>query len=848
MTLPFENDNMKLIKHLSKSSLKANKKRNIAAVLAIVLTTMMFASLFTIGTNIISALRTQNIRTMGSDGHAAVKYIDDTIYNELKSDSSIKEISYGMVIADKIGNPELDRRQIEAWYMDDTGLKFANCTPTEGSIPIAENEVLMDTKTLDDLGLPHEIGTQVSLEFYRKGNEYQENFILSGYYESDPLLNIGRIFVSEKYRQAHSSELINTYTVDGSLAGTVSSYVMFKDTFDLPGKLDSLITKHGYQWSENIQNPETMNVIEASISPAYQSNGIVDDPIMLLSFVVAIAFLVFTGYLLIYNIFQISVIQEVHFYGQLKALGTTKRQLKHFIVKQAASLSLVGIPVGIVLGYFFGCVLAPMVLTGLEVSSDIKAENHASPIIFIGAIIFSAITVWISTYKPGKAAANVSPMEALRFNDVSGNAKKERNSTNGGKIYRMAWSNLWRNRKRTILSVVSMVLGLVLFNTVFIFSQSLDVNKYIAGKLNSDFLVGNSNYFSMQYYWKDAGIQDELLMGLEMQNGFEAGGRIYYARPYDGDMNRLEGFSVQSSNPSNYSIHTDGYPRADVYGIEPFISSNLKVLEGELNLENFETGNYIVQGILDDEPATEFQIGDKIKLNYYNEKTNAYETKEYTLLAKVKADYSNTSRATTGITFYLPKDEYLSTVQNQSIMSYAFNSTDDSEQQFENILISFGEQTGELQFESKMQLAEEFAGMTKSLTIVGMALSLLIGFIGVVNYANSLITSIIVRKRELSMLQSIGMSGKQLKLLLVLEGLYYVIGTVIGTLVLSVIISFVIMQPIINSLTWFQFNFTLIPLLAAYPVLVVLAITIPLITYFAMAKESIVERLRTELS
>ncbi len=181
-------------------------------------------------------------------------------------------------------------------------------------------------------------------------------------------------------------------------------------------------------------------------------------------------------------------------------------------------------------------------------------------------------------------------------------------------------------------------------------------------------------------------------------------------------------------------------------------------------------------------------------------------------------------------------------------MSYAFNSTDDSEQQFENILISFGEQTGELQFESKMQLAEEFAGMTKSLTIVGMALSLLIGFIGVVNYANSLITSIIVRKRELSMLQSIGMSGKQLKLLLVLEGLYYAIGTIIGTLVLSVIISFVIMQPIINSLTWFQFNFTLIPLLAAYPVLVVLAITIPLITYLAMAKESIVERLRTELS
>lgn len=161
----------------------------------------------------------------------------------------------------------------------------------------------------------------------------------------------------KKYKQAHSSELINTYTTDGSLAGTVSNYVMFKNAFDLSGKLDSLITEHGYQWSENIQNPKATNIIEASISPAYQSNGIVDDPIMLLSFSVAIAFLVFTGYLLIYNIFQISVIQEIHFYGQLKALGTTRRQLMHYISIQATSLSLVGIPMGILLGYLFGGVL-----------------------------------------------------------------------------------------------------------------------------------------------------------------------------------------------------------------------------------------------------------------------------------------------------------------------------------------------------------------------------------------------------------------------------------------------------------------------------------------------------------
>ena len=90
------------------------------------------------------------------------------------------------------------------------------------------------------------------------------------------------------------------------------------------------------------------------------------------------------------------------------------------------------------------------------------------------------------------------------------------------------------------------------------------------------------------------------------------------------------------------------------------------------------------------------------------------------------------------------------------------------------------------------------------------------------------------------MLQSIGMSGQQLKLLLVLEGLYYVIGTVIGTLILSIIISFGIMRPIINSLTWFQFDFTIVPLLVAYPILLMLAIIIPLATipYYGKRKHS----------
>ena len=81
------------------------------------------------------------------------------------------------------------------------------------------------------------------------------------------------------------------------------------------------------------------------------------------------------------------------------------------------------------------------------------------------------------------------------------------------------------------------------------------------------FFVADNNYFSVQYYWKESGTQDELLKALESQNGFEDGGRIYYVRSFDNDLNYLESFSVDATETS-YSTYTDGKPRADVCRIE----------------------------------------------------------------------------------------------------------------------------------------------------------------------------------------------------------------------------------------------------------------------------------------
>ena len=94
------------------------------------------------------------------------------------------------------------------------------------------------------------------------------------------------------------------------------------------------------------------------------------------------------------------------------------------------------------------------------------------------------------------------------------------------------------------------------------------------------------------------------------------------------------------------------------------------------------------------------------------------------------------------------------------------------------------------------------------------------------------------------MLQSVGMTGRQLKTMLVWEGLLYGIGT-IGLAVLLSVVAGPQLGTAMNSMFWFfSYRFTLLPILAVLPVFLLLGVTLPLGVYHFVAKSTIVERLR----
>ena len=97
----------------------------------------------------------------------------------------------------------------------------------------------------------------------------------------------------------------------------------------------------------------------------------------------------FTGYLIIYNVFQISVTNDIRFYGLLKTIGTTGRQIKALLRQQALLLSCIGIPIGLVLGWMVGGLLAPMVIQRLD---GVVSTVSVHPLIFVGSALFALFT------------------------------------------------------------------------------------------------------------------------------------------------------------------------------------------------------------------------------------------------------------------------------------------------------------------------------------------------------------------------------------------------------------------------------------------------------------------------
>lgn len=150
----------------------------------------------------------------------------------------------------------------------------------------------------------------------------------------------------------------------------------------------------------------------------------------------------------------------------------------------------------------------------------------------------------------------------------------------------------------------------------------------------------------------------------------------------------------------------------------------------------------------------------------------------------------------------------------------------------------------ELSFTSKSTIVEEFDSMRNMLLVVGGMLSFILAFIGILNFVNTMVTSILSRRQEFAMVEAVGMTGRQLLWMLVTEGGLYALFTLILSLTAGLLLNVTVIRNMGNVYFFFSWNLTVLPIAVCIPFILAVVAAVPFLCYRNMKKESVVERIR----
>lgn len=849
--------NRRVLRRIADKTRKAGKGRNIIAVIAIALTTVLFTTVFTVGGSMVKKQQEATMRQVGGSAHAGYKYLTREEYDIVKKDKKLKEVSYRIAVGDAV-NEKLVKLRTEVGYYEELDAKFSFCYPEEGHMPEEEDELVTSDLVLKKLGIPCKLGEKVPLTIDTGKKTYEKTFVLCGYFKGDRIAQSQIALVSSEYAGEIAPTPVTTAmgkALDASeYAGRIMADFNFFTSFRLSRQVEELTRRCGF--------PEDVDV---GINWAYMGDIDMETVMLVASLLLLI---LVSGYLIIYNIFYINVYQDIRYYGLLKTVGTTGRQLRRIVRRQAYMLSLYGIPAGLLIGAAVGKLVLPIIMDELVFSGTTDTKIVLNSGIFAGAAVFSFVTVFLSSIRPCRTASRVSAVEAVRYTEGQ-NEKPGRRSTKKTKRVRpreMAFQNIKRNRKKVVVVVLSLSLALVLLNSIYSFVNGFDMDKFVSNLVVSDFSVADATLDNFSVAYESVvtdGVTKEFLEELDRQEGIEEIGNIYmkqidptftdeaYAlfeeRIFENQdtQKTLEYLAGSEGMDLIEELREGRYIDGKVYGIGEMVMEKLENPEGDLDWEKFSGGDYVIVtrfSTVEEKGIDFFRPGEKVTVA-----NDEGETREYEVLAVADMPYSCGIKhfGMFDCNYILPEKEYLELMGEQRPMRAIFNTAPEYEDKIETWLSDYCENVNpELLYESKASVVAQFDGHKKMYSTVGGLLVLILAMIGILNFVNTMMTSVLSRKQEFAMMEAVGMTGRQLKEMLCFEGGYYALLTSICAVLLSGILNVTAVRAIGEGYIFFTWRFTILPVVVCIPVLFAAAVLVPAVCYRNICRESVVERLR----
>lgn len=812
---------MRSYKEITYRYLKGQRNRTLLTILGIILSVALVSAIGTIIVSARGALITEAIRENGAH-HAIFMGIDrestDKLINHVAvSEAGISKIEGAAIVKETTKEEREDYgwdtpyRYLEIEGYDKKSLEMLSFNIESGRVPETPEEIALEHWVTEYFDKEVKLGDKIKLNlgnriFQKDENPEGENVITKETFEKTEEKEYTVVgFIKPHY--IWKGNLVTTAITGMSNdmeEGSYNVYIKIPNVKDANKKIMDIANDIGISEGKVQYNNKLLRLYAESLSDTFNKSMIT-----LLAFIVGL--IVVSTVAVIYNAFNISVLERISQFGLLRSVGATPKQIRGIVLKEASILSIIGIPIGL----FSGVLAMKIVLYAISLlKSDIPLfkdmEITISGAVFLISSITGLITVFLSAIGPARRAGKVSPLEAVRN---TGNFKKEtykktRNSVLIRKILgvegEIAYKNLKRNRKRFIITVFSMVISIVLIITFSSFSDFMFKMGVVTNEEMGDFTV----------YGNMDGKSEEIYNELKAMKGIN---RIFKVKSINGEAlleKNMISQKMMEMAPSRFNDKKDDLikiPNIEIYTIGDENFDILKELlqQGTLDIEELNNNNGVL--VINNTYAHKeknngrvfmegykLKPGDKIPFSSY--KANSEEDTIYSeltvvgvlekgILERVYSYNGSINIITTEAVFnnLFGTDE---TSPNTMLGSYnhLYIEMDKNSdiKEIRTYIDELSKTTSGLNYIDYQEYAKQIRTSSIVISIFLYGFVTIIALISCINIINTISTNIILRTKEIAMIKAVGMTQSGIKRMVAFESLYYglyaaIFGGIIGT-------------------------------------------------------------------
>lgn len=823
---------MKMINRVALANTKYHKGKNLLSGIAIILTSVLVFLITSIGLGVVN-VQNAAVNKVYPTWHAMYRQVSEENMGKIAQHDLIGE--YGL--RQDVGESVLNKDDfILISYLDNGAQKLAKQTFTKGHAPKKGNDAVLSRDALKTLGYPNaKIGDtiKIPIQIYEAdgmGLQQEKTFRLTGFSPDIKNESDEKIF----------SMLVSKDFMEEVIPKKQRSYRMMIRLNETAATSTDAIKEQVKEIGKNFDVTED-NIVENSdylfanyIDPAFYSG-----------MAIIVGIILIAGALTIYSIYYVSLINKVQEFGKLAALGATKRQIRQIILRENLIVAGLSIPAGLLIG------IAAVKFVFFQLISSISSEQAMTkemrqvldngevslilPWIIAMTIGVTLLTVILASLKPMRQASKIMPIEAMRYTGQMQGNKKQRKGFIDLNLRRLANANLSRNKKRTMVTIFSLGMIGILFVVISTVFSCMNPKQAARDTIAEDYCMSIASREGDK-------MRPELKWTVIQQNNPLNNKVINKIKAIDG-VEKVDAFqSITGEVPSVKDPGTDKPMSLSIGGIskDQMALINRDIEKGHATYEELNSGDKVIATgyILANYP--EIKIGDTLTFKFFDG-DRTFE-KDMTIIGG-----GSFAQSVTNFDNFLMSNEAIKKLSKNNLTYYvnikaAKGKIKTVQSAIENI-----EEGNELfRLESYEEVLKQWEDTLQLTAGAGYAIMLVLAIVGIMNLINTTIDSILSRKKELGVMQAIGMSNQQMKKMLRTEGFVYAggiillaggLGSILGYLVYLYAESHSLMQIKV-------YQYPLIQVLLMILLVVIVQLILTYATTTIVNKETVIKRIQ----